>query len=143
MREDYGQDLALLDASVLDRLRAKPHGGQGVWKVLVEDFVEQLPARIETLRQALTSGDAKGAREAVLNLRTSCQTIGVPRLSSLTLLLEHAMRVVAGADPGIVLPHLAAVHLGEIKRCAQQTAQLLTAHLKKPPTPTRGRSLHQ
>lgn len=128
-----GHNPPLLDASVLSLLRADLDSDEGVWKVFIENFVAQLPRRVERLRQTMTSGDAEGAMDAVLSLRTSSQMVGAERLAGLALHLERSLRAdEAHERPATVLPRLAAAHLRGIQRCAQQTSQLLKAHLKKP-----------
>ncbi|VXB76918.1 HPt (Histidine-containing phosphotransfer) domain-containing protein [Arthrobacter sp. 9AX] len=120
----------LLNSTVLDRLRAELDQDEGIWKIFVQDFVAHLPARIEKLRLALTTGDPVGAMDAVLSLKTSSQMVGAERLAGLALDMERLLRVDHHDDgPAVVLPRLAAVHLTELRRCTQQTTFLLQRHL--------------
>jgi HPt (histidine-containing phosphotransfer) domain-containing protein len=129
MNQDNSFTLPLVDASVLDRLRAELDGDEGIWRVFIQDFLAQLPVRTARLLQALTSGDAAGAMDAVLSLRTSSQMVGAERLAHQALTLETALRAARDADPGHVLPQLAATYTRRIKRCADQTGQVLKTHL--------------
>lgn len=132
MTPNNNQDLPLLDSSVLDRLRADLDDDDNIWRVFVRDFIAQLPIRIQRLRQTLTTGDSGGAMDAVLSLRTSSQMVGAERLAGFALDLERSVHDdVRDADPAAVLPLLAAAHLRQIQRCAQQTSNILEAHLKK------------
>ncbi len=128
--QDEGSARPLLDPSVLDRLRDDLEDDEGIWKVFVQNFIAQLPARIEKLRLTLTTGDLKGAIDAVLSLKTSSQMVGAERLAGMALDLEKSLREEdSSADPADVLPHLAAAHLRRIKQCSKQTTYALQAHL--------------
>lgn len=132
MTPNNNQNLPLLDPSVLDRLRADLDDDDNIWRVFVRDFIAQLPIRIQRLRQTLTTGDSRGSMDAVLSLRTSSQMVGAERLAGFALDLERSVHdEVRDSDPAGVLPLLAAAHLRQIQRCAQQTSNILEAHLKK------------
>jgi HPt (histidine-containing phosphotransfer) domain-containing protein len=129
-----GHTLPLLDSMVLDRLRLELDYDEGVWKVFIQDFVAHLPARLERLRLALTTGDAVTAKDAVLSLKTSSQMVGAERLAGLALDLEGALRFDASeGEPYVVLPRIAAAHLMGIRQSAQQTSYLLRRHLLRTP----------
>lgn len=131
MNQEDNPNLPLLDTSVLARLRAETDDDAGIWKVFVQNFIEQMPARIEKLRSTLTSGDAKSALAAVLSLRTSAQMVGALQLAGLALELEQAVRSAAtGSDPASVLPGLAARHLRRILYSSQRTTDQLEAAIK-------------
>jgi HPt (histidine-containing phosphotransfer) domain-containing protein len=119
----------LLDYMMLEKLRADLREHE-VWRVMVRNFITGLPLRIESLRAALTTGDAAGAREAVQSLQAACQMVGAERLAVLALHLEMAQREGTRlADPSIVLPRLAVAHLPRIKERAGQTTYALETHL--------------
>lgn len=121
----------LLDNSVLAGLSAGRDTGYGIWRVFINDFIEQLPARILTLRSALTTGDITGGINAALALRTSVQMVGAQRLAALTLSLEGDLRrVAAESDAASKLPGLAAAHLTGILHCAQRTIHKLETALE-------------
>jgi HPt (histidine-containing phosphotransfer) domain-containing protein len=124
----------LLDPAVLERLREELEGDEGVWRVFVQNFIGYLPERIERLRQTLTTGDFRGAMDAVLSLKTSSQMVGAERLAEMAIDLERALRnETRENDPAVALPHLAAEHLRRIKQCGRQTTYLLQATLKQKP----------
>jgi HPt (histidine-containing phosphotransfer) domain-containing protein len=119
----------LLDPKVLDKFR-KDLDGFEVWSAFVQNFLSALPLRIETLRLTLTTGDAGGAMDAVLSLKTASQMVGASRLAALAHELEMAQREgIPVAKPSAVLPRLAAHHLPRIKQRAQQTSYVLEAQL--------------
>jgi HPt (histidine-containing phosphotransfer) domain-containing protein len=120
----------LLDPSVLERLRDDLEDDEGIWKVFVQNFIAQLPARTEKLRLTLTTGDLKGAIDAALSLKTSSQMVGAERLAGMALDLEKELRDDSSrADPADVLPRLAAGYLRRIKQCGKQTSYALLAHI--------------
>jgi histidine phosphotransfer protein HptB len=120
----------LLDHGVLDRLR-EDLCEYDVWQVFVQNFITALPLRIEKLRVALTTGDADGARDAVLSLKTASQMVGAERLAALAMDLEAAQREgVRVGDPAVALPRLAVNYLRRIKQRAGQTSYALQTHLE-------------
>ena len=128
MIQEDGHELPLLDSSVLARLRDETDDDDGIWRLFVRNFIDQMPPRIEKLRSTLTSGDAKSAMTAVLSLRTSAQMVGAELLAGLVLELDRAVRkAAAGPDPAGVLPHLAAQHLRRILHSGQRTKDHLEA----------------
>ena len=131
MNQEDGHKPPLVDESVLARLRSETDNDDSVWKVFVRDFITHMPLRIGKLRAALTSGDVKGAMDAVLSLRTSAQMVGALQLAGLTLELEQALRRVS-RDPDApgILPGLAAQHQRRILYCAQRTSHQLEILIK-------------
>lgn len=130
MAPDEGNALPLLDPDVLDRLRTELEDDDGVWKVFVQNFIENLPHRTEKLRLTLTTGDLAGAMDAVLSLKTSSQMVGAERLAGLAMELEHALRhETLHSEPARVLPRLAADRLRQIIRCSRQTTNILQKYL--------------
>ncbi len=124
-----GSTHPLIDHVVLERLREDLHEYE-VWRVFVQNFITALPPRIEKLRVALTTGDAAGARDAVLSLKTASQMVGAERLAALALDLEAAQReAIRIADPAVALPRLAVDYLYRIKQRASQTSHALQTHL--------------
>jgi HPt (histidine-containing phosphotransfer) domain-containing protein len=119
-----------MDPIVLNKFRADLDGFE-VWSAFVQNFLSALPLRIENLRLTLTTGDAVGAMDAVLSLKTASQMVGASRLSALAHGLEMAQReAIRVAKPSAVLPRLAVNHLPRIKQRAQQTSYVLEAHLE-------------
>ncbi len=132
MTADDGHPLPLLNQGALDRLREEVDDDEEVWQVFVRNFIDQLPVRTEKLRAALTTGDKNGTLDALLSLKTASQMVGAERLSDLALDLERSVRIdTRHADPGNVLPRLAATNLKPIIKCSQQTADLLHKYLHR------------
>ncbi|MDQ0118065.1 HPt (histidine-containing phosphotransfer) domain-containing protein [Pseudarthrobacter defluvii] len=126
--QEDGPTLPLLDSSVLARLRAETDDDDGIWRLFVRNFIDEMQPRIEKLRSTLTSGDATCALTAILSLRTSAQMVGAQLLAELSLELEHAVRsAAAGPDPAGVLPGLAAQYLRRIMHSGQRTREHLEA----------------
>ena len=124
-----GPPQPLLDHVVLERLREDLREFE-VWRVFVQNFIEALPLRVEKLRVALTTGDAVGARDAVLSLKTASQMVGAERLAALAADLEAAQREgIRVADPSVALPRLAVDYMHRIKQRAGQTSYALRTHL--------------
>jgi HPt (histidine-containing phosphotransfer) domain-containing protein len=123
--------LPTLDQTVLDRLRTELDDDEGLWRSFVQDFITNLPHRIERLRLALTTADMAGAVDAVLSLKTSSQMVGAERLAGMALDVELSLRQEAReGDSAVALPRLAAAHFLRIKTCAQQTEHHLEAYLR-------------
>ena len=57
---------------------------------LVDDFLADAPAQLESLREAATSGDAAGARRAAHTLKGNSRTFGAGELASLCQEAETA-----------------------------------------------------
>ncbi|ACL41250.1 Hpt domain protein [Pseudarthrobacter chlorophenolicus A6] len=134
MSQDDGYALPLLDKAVLERLRSDLDDDEGVWQVFIQDFIANLPHRIQKVRLTFTTGDAPGALDAILSLKTSSQMIGAERLAGLALEMERALRTASrGNGSATALPRLAAQHLRGIKQCADQTTNLLRALLQDRP----------
>jgi HPt (histidine-containing phosphotransfer) domain-containing protein len=128
---EEGYALPLLDKAVLERLRSDLDDDEGVWQVFIQDFIANLPHRIQKVRLTFTTGDTSGALDAILSLKTSSQMVGAERLAGLALDLERALRAVRDVNAGTALPRLAAEHLRAIKQCADQTTNLLRALLQE------------
>jgi HPt (histidine-containing phosphotransfer) domain-containing protein len=127
----------LLDYKVLGKLREDLDEFE-VWRVFVQHFITALPLRIESLRLALTTGDACGAMDAVLSLKSASQMVGAERLATLAHALEVAQREgTRVAASSVALPQLAVDHLQRIRQRAAQTSYVLEAHLHKARLPRR------
>lgn len=137
-----GSPQPLLDHVVLDRLREDLREYE-VWRVFVQNFITALPMRVEKLRAALTTGDAVGARDAILSLKTASQMVGAERLAALAFELEAAQREgVRVADPAVALPRLAVDYMQRVKQRAGQTSYALQAHLNTVRRPRTDSSPH-
>jgi HPt (histidine-containing phosphotransfer) domain-containing protein len=70
---------------------------------LVDDFLQDAPAQLESLRGAATSGDATAARRAAHTLKGNSRTFGAGNLASLC---EGAETAAGVGDLDAVLAHL-------------------------------------
>ncbi|TLM81718.1 Hpt domain-containing protein [Pseudarthrobacter sp. NamE2] len=128
--QDNGQPRPLLDPSVLERLRDGLDDDDDIWRVFVQNYIDELPLRIERIRHTLTTGDLPGAIDAALSLKSSSQMVGAERLAGNAFDLEQALRQdPATSDPGTALPLLAAAYLRRIRQCSKQTTYALRALL--------------
>lgn len=130
MNHSNGSILPFLDRTVLDRLRSDLEDDEGVWKAIVQSFVERLPYRIERLRLTLATGDFTGALDAVRSLKVSSQMVGGERLADLAQGLQVELHNSPSADRAHVLPRMAAALLEPLATCGDHTAYLLQAHLQ-------------
>ena len=95
-----------LDTRALDELRASVGDDPAFVAELIDEFIEEAPRQLETLRQAATSGDAEAARRAAHTLKGNARTFGAEGLASLSLEAETAA---AAGDLDNVRQHLDAV----------------------------------
>jgi HPt (histidine-containing phosphotransfer) domain-containing protein len=130
-------DVPVVNVVVLSKLRTEQEHGEGVWTLFVQAFLGNLPINVDRLRQALTTGDLLGAREAVRMLETSAQMVGAERLAGLTLQLEHLLRNPAPGNEVAVLTQSAAAQLSRIRRAALQTEVLFISQLQGTTRPQR------
>ena len=118
----------LLDRAVLQKLRDGLD--DEICKVFVENFIALLPDRAERVRRTLTTGDLRGALDAVLSLKSSSQMVGAERLAEFATDLEHSLRVdTRHAEPARLLPQLAAANISQITTCGRQTTDLLQKYV--------------
>jgi HPt (histidine-containing phosphotransfer) domain-containing protein len=121
--------LPLLDRGVLQKLR-DGLDDEDVCKLFVRNFIALLPDRAEKVRLTLTTGDLRGALDAVLSLKSSSQMVGAERLAEFATDLEHSLRVdTHHAEPARLLPQLAAANISRITKCGQQTTDLLQKYV--------------
>jgi HPt (histidine-containing phosphotransfer) domain-containing protein len=116
----------VVDQSVLDKLQEELDDDVAYTQIFVNNFVKDLPHKIERVRLALTTGDLEDAVTAVLSLKTSSQMVGAHRLAVLALGLETAVRSQARRpEPAAGLPRLAVRYLKPIKDCCRLTTYRL------------------
>jgi HPt (histidine-containing phosphotransfer) domain-containing protein len=72
-----------LDRRVLAELRSSVSGDQEFLAELIDDFLQDAPALLETLRTAASSGDADAARRAAHTLKGTSRTFGAEELAAL------------------------------------------------------------
>ncbi len=82
-------DASMLDTARLDHLR-ETEGG--VLETAVNRYIEQSPARVQALQEALDSADAESLYRIAHNLKSSSASIGAIELSALCAALEDISR---------------------------------------------------
>ena len=82
-----------IDHSLLDRLRDLQQDGEpDILVELVDAFLSDVPARLETLRGAVEGGDEKSVERNAHTLKGSAQNMGAVRMSEICAGLEEAGR---------------------------------------------------
>jgi predicted ArsR family transcriptional regulator len=71
MIQDPGQDLPVLDSSVLQDLNEE--AGEDVAQAFIEDYLLTLVARAARIFKTFTRGDLEESLDAVVSLRTSSE----------------------------------------------------------------------
>jgi HPt (histidine-containing phosphotransfer) domain-containing protein len=79
-----------LDPRTLDELRASVGDDPAFVAELIDEFIEEAPRQLQTLREAATTGDAEAARRAAHTLKGNARTFGAEGLASLCLDAETA-----------------------------------------------------
>ena len=79
-----------LDTGTLDELRDSMGGDDEFFAELVDEFLADGPVQLESLRTALSSGDADSARRAAHTLKGTGRTFGAETLASLCQEVETA-----------------------------------------------------
>lgn len=81
-----------LDDAVLGELRASVGDDPEFFAELIDEFVADAPAQLESLRSAAAAGDEAGARRAAHTLKGTSRTFGAGELASLCQDAETAAR---------------------------------------------------
>ena len=92
----------VLDPNVLNNLRQlTPPGEPDVLAQVLRLFLADAPARIKKLRQAWTSGDAKGVQQAAHSLKGSAGNVGALALLAVCRELDDKARSgdLGGTEP--------------------------------------------
>jgi HPt (histidine-containing phosphotransfer) domain-containing protein len=79
-----------LDNAVLVELRESVGDDPEFLAELIDDFIADAPAQLESLRQAASSGDASAARRAAHTLKGNSRTFGAGDLATLCQDAESA-----------------------------------------------------
>ena len=83
---------AILDSDRLDDLRHLNHGGEDVLRTLVEMFLRETPARLESLRRAAGAGDGDSVARAAHALRGSSGYLGATAMFTMLESIEATGR---------------------------------------------------
>jgi HPt (histidine-containing phosphotransfer) domain-containing protein len=89
-----------LDVLALTELRESMGGDQEFLLELIDEFLEDAPRQLESLRVAATLGDAEAARRAAHTLKGNGRTFGAGAFASLCQQVEAAA---GGGDPDFVI----------------------------------------
>jgi HPt (histidine-containing phosphotransfer) domain-containing protein len=96
----------VLDKRVLDELRDSVGGDQAFLSELIDEFLNEAPRQLETLRAAAAAGDGETARRAAHTLKGNGRTFGA---TELTPLCQEAEAAAANGDLDGVRQRLAAI----------------------------------
>jgi len=100
----------VVDPAALERLRDSV--GEEFVTELVELFLEDAPAQLEALRDALERGDAETARRAAHTLKSNGATFGADGFSESCRLLEESAKVGELAGAGALLTRIESEYEG-------------------------------
>jgi CheY-like chemotaxis protein/CHASE3 domain sensor protein/HPt (histidine-containing phosphotransfer) domain-containing protein len=111
IRRQTGRDVGGLEASdefaALSELRAMQQGeDHDIVTELIEMFLADTPARLDTLRHAIHRADPQALEQAGHSLKGSCAMIGAQRMADLCAELERLARVNAVERAEVVLGDL-------------------------------------
>jgi len=105
-----------VDAAVLGTLRESVGDDPEFLAELVDEFLEDAPAQLESLREAATSGAASDAMRAAHTLKGNSRTFGAGALASLC---EEAETAAGAGDLGAVRSGLGEID-GEWQRVSAE-----------------------
>ncbi|HVS17560.1 MAG TPA: Hpt domain-containing protein [Planctomycetota bacterium] len=90
----------VLDLEVVDSLRAlDDEGGPSLFLELIDLFVEDAAAQLQSMQSALAAGDVKTIERAAHTLKSSSANIGASRMSGICFEIERLGR--AGSLDGV------------------------------------------
>ncbi|MEZ4369491.1 MAG: Hpt domain-containing protein [Polyangiaceae bacterium] len=109
-------------AVVLDELLEQVMGDQEMLQVLVQIFLDDLPGRVDELRQAIGSGDPERVRRAAHPIKGACAQLGAEPARKALSAIEEAgkRREVSQAEA------LAPVGYAELQRLASTLQAAVT-----------------
>ena len=113
-------DGGVLDSRALDELRANVGGDPEFVAELIDEFLEDAPRQLESLRTAASAGDAEAARRAAHTLKGNARTFGAAELAARCLEAESA-----AAEGDLATVHVRADTIAESWRDVR--AELLAA----------------
>jgi histidine phosphotransfer protein HptB len=79
-----------VDKRVLDELRESIGGDRAFLSELIDEFLDEAPRQLETLREAAAAGDDERARRAAHTLKGNGRMLGATELASLCQEAEAA-----------------------------------------------------
>ena len=108
----------ILDPGTLAQLRELDEGGTGLLAEMFQLFCEDVPPRLDQMREALAAGDAKALGEVAHALKGASGSMGATALRHLCADLEKAGREHRLEDAALVLPRVVAAY-GEARAALQ------------------------
>jgi len=84
-----------VDTAVLGQLRESVGDDPEFLAELVDEFLQDAPTHLETLREAMTAGDATAAMRAAHTLKGNSRTFGATQLASIC---QEAETAAGGGD---------------------------------------------
>lgn len=98
--------LLLIDAAVIAELRDIM---QEDFVDLLQDFIDDVPIQIDLLHSAIAAGNADHLYRVAHKFKSSCGSLGAPRLAELSRQLEQAGRLATLEGGGELLTRTQAV----------------------------------
>jgi HPt (histidine-containing phosphotransfer) domain-containing protein len=80
----------VLDEKVLGDLRESVGGDHAFFSELIDEFLDDAPGQLDTLREAVSAGDDVTARRAAHTLKSNGRTFGASEFASLCAKAEAA-----------------------------------------------------
>ncbi len=118
------QDEHIINLPALDHIRAlSPVNGDALLERVLNAFLSDTPAHLQTMRQAIAAGDAGQLRKSAHSLKSSAANVGAEALARYSKELEQLGRTETTAG--------AAVLLAAMDRSFQAARQALGAILEK------------
>jgi HPt (histidine-containing phosphotransfer) domain-containing protein len=98
-----------LDVRTLTELRDSVGGDEDFLAELIDEFLEDAPTQLRSLREAATSGHAEAARRAAHTLKGNGRTFGATELASLC---QEAEAAAGAGDVDAVLARVDEIDAG-------------------------------
>src|SRR5688500_16599916 len=109
--------LSVMNPKSLERLHSL--GGTKLVRNVVQIFLTHVPARIETARQSLQSGDLKGVERAIHSVKSSAGNVGAETLGELSGRIEQLAEEQKGESIGGLLLELESA-FSQVRECLQK-----------------------
>lgn len=117
MTRDSNFSLSVMNPKSLERLHSL--GGTKLVRNVIQIFLNHVPARIETARQSLQSGDLKGVERAIHSVKSSAGNVGAETLGELSGRIEQLAEEERGESIGGLLLELESA-FSQVKACLQK-----------------------
>ena len=104
MTRDSNSSLSVMNPRSLERLHTL--GGTKLVRDVIQIFLTHVPARIESARLSLQSGDLKGVERAIHSVKSSAGNVGAETLGELSGRIEQLAEELKGESIGGLLLEL-------------------------------------